>query len=216
VPLGYKRVLELTPQDVQGLVGTLEDIELDFKRDPYANPSDCCVDIASMANAEGGYIVVGMNEVNRAATTINALSHADALRESERMRFWCHDWIRPRVPDLEIEPVEVESGRDLVVARVPKSPVGPHMVTFDRRTQFTRRYQDGNREMTYEEIRAEFLGDAALVGIEEIRAGMRDLRRSMAREREVRMPADPNELGEPRDVQDYMERRLRKRMEEKE
>lgn len=216
MPLGYKRVRDLTPEDIRALVGTREHVELDFKREPYANAYDLCIDAAFMANAEGGYIVVGMNEVDRAATTINAMSHGDALRESERMRSWCHDWIRPRVPDLEIEPVEVEPGRDVIVARVPKSPIGTHMVTFDRRTQFGRRYQDGNREMTYEEIKAAFLGDAALVGIEEIRVGMRDLRRSLAREREAGMPGDPNELVDPRDVQDYLERDLRKRMEEDE
>jgi schlafen family protein len=216
VPFDYKRVRDLTQQDIQGLVGTLEGNELDFKGQPYVNPYDCCVDIASMANAEGGYIVVGMNEVNGAATTINALSQVAALRESGRMRSWCHDWIRPRVPDLEIESVEAEPGRNLVVARVPKSPLGPHMVTCDHRTHFNRRYQDGNREMTYEEIKAVFLGDAALVGIEEIRVGMRDLRRSAARERETKTAANPNEFVEPQDVQDHMERHLRRRMEEKE
>ncbi len=147
---------------------------------------------------------------------MNALAHEAALRESARMRSWCHDWIRPRVPDLEIELVEVEPGRYLVIARIPKSPIVPHMVAFDHRTQFGRRYQDGNREMTYEEIKAAFLGDAALVGIQEVRAGMRDLRRSLSREREARVLADPNEIVEPREVQDYMERALRKRMEENE
>ncbi len=214
MPLGYKRVRDLTPQDIHGLVGTQEDVELDFKREPYANGYDLCIDVAFMANAEGGYIVVGMNEVNRIATTMNALAHEAALRESERMRSWCHDWIRPRVPDLEIELVEAELGRYLVVARILKSPIGPHMVAFDHRTQFGRRYQDGNREMTHEEIKAAFLGDAALVGIQEIRTGMRDLRRSLSRERESRVPADPNEIVEPKGVQDYMERDLRKRMEE--
>ncbi len=61
MPLGYKRVRDLTPQDIQELLGTQEDIELDFKREPYANAYDLCIDVASMANAEGGYIVVGMN-----------------------------------------------------------------------------------------------------------------------------------------------------------
>lgn len=45
------------------------------------------------------------------------------------------------------------------MVRVPSSLGIPHMVTFNKRTDFYCRYQDGKREMTYGEIKDAFVGD---------------------------------------------------------
>lgn len=209
-----KLITELTAADVAAVVGQPEGLDLDFKQIPYSEPYDLSVDVVAMANSSGGYIIVGIAESQARATGFIPLTDNAARVESERMRSWCHDWIRPRVRDLEIGRVEVQAGQFVIVARVPQSPIGPHMVTFNHRTQFPRRYQDGNREMTIEEIRVAFLGDLVLQGIQEVQGGVRELRRAQARERFAALVDDPNRLLTSSEVRAYMERLLRRWMEE--
>src|SRR3989442_6844793 len=94
-----KSVTELTAANVIALLGQLEGLDLDFKQMPYSEPYALCVDIVAMANASGGYIIVGIAESQARATGFNPLTDSAARVESERMRSWCHDWIRPRVRD---------------------------------------------------------------------------------------------------------------------
>ncbi len=209
-----KLVTELTAADVNALVGQPEGLDLDFKQMPYSDPYDLSVDVVAMANSSGGYIIVGVAETQARATGFMPLNDNAARVESERMRSWCHDWVRPRVRDLEIGRVEVQAGKFVIVARVPQSSIGPHMVTFNHRTQFSKRYQDGNREMTIEEIRVAFLGELVLQGIQEIQSGVRELLRAQARERLAGLVDDPNKLLTSDEVRGYMERLLRSWMEE--
>src|SRR5687767_6366904 len=71
----FSRTLdELRDEDLQGLVGVRENVSLDFKREMYPardleKKHDMLVDITSMANAEGGVLIIGMAEDGDARAT---------------------------------------------------------------------------------------------------------------------------------------------------
>ena len=68
-----KPISEINDQDLIDLIGNQEeDLWIDFKEQHYHgyknNPEiykrEICKDVTAMANAEGGYIIVGVDEEN--------------------------------------------------------------------------------------------------------------------------------------------------------
>jgi len=173
---GNKLVSEITSDDVQELVdkAAVEDQRLELKQQyDAASHREMLKDITAMANADGGYIVIGVAEQNGAAS--GSAPIADARQVAEAMRRSSVENIRPRIDDLGIDAVALASGGEVIVVRVPESAQKPHMVTLGHQTQFWRRYVTENREMTIEEIRSEFVGDRTARLLAELRAEMRSL-----------------------------------------
>jgi predicted HTH transcriptional regulator len=62
VPFEEKDILDITPDDVCSLVGRKENQRLDFKgkcKEGDPENKEIAKDICAMANADGGYIVIG-------------------------------------------------------------------------------------------------------------------------------------------------------------
>lgn len=132
-----------------------EDARLDFKRECYkktpGDTKEMLKDVTSFANTDGGYILIGIEDVDSCASGIARV--ADANEEAQSLRDQCLQCISPRIRDLEIVVLEqVEPGKDIVVIGIPESMRRPHMVTYGANTYFCRRYQDGKRSMSVGEI----------------------------------------------------------------
>ena len=125
-------------------------------------------DIASMANAGGGYIVIGIYDdgSGRAQTYATNLV-GDGQRIKQAIMSLCLDHISDRIDGLEIRLREVK-GNPLVIVRIPTSTRIPHMVTFRHHTDFYTRYEDGKREMTVSEIKEAFNQDLVARRLESI------------------------------------------------
>lgn len=156
-----KHVSEISPEEIEALVAnkTPEDGMLEFKRDAYLatdrGRKEALRDITSFANADGGYIIIGIAETNHCATSFSHVP--DAMREAGRLRDLCLQCIQPRLRDLEILPKSIPTQRlDVMVIHIPESGSNPHMMTFNENTFFCRRYQDRKRPMSVEEIREAF------------------------------------------------------------
>lgn len=141
------------------LINTAESLNLDWKETYNFNSKlSILKDIVSLANASGGYIIVGIREdVGKNLSYVPLTSqHAESLRCM--IRDVCNDHIEERIDGLEISQRDV-SGCLLLLIRVPQSARAPHMITFENRTLFFKRFQDGNREMSLSEIRRAFNED---------------------------------------------------------
>lgn len=156
--LGGRSLADLSLDDIQLLIENRvpESGNLDYKEAPYSGrPQDIremLRDIAALANADGGYLVLGVREdgTNRPVEMVpfdNPQDLADQMLQA------CIDGVRDRVPGLEIEPFEVNFNQGIIVIRVPSSEWRPHMVMRDKRTDFYVRYGCHKREMTITEIR---------------------------------------------------------------
>jgi len=156
-----KRVSEITPDEIEDLVktGAHEDATLEFKRElnwgKDQQGEELLHDLASFANADGGYIIAGVAEKNHRAAHLHHVP--DAVKEAGRLRDLCLQHIQPRIRDLEISPVTIPAhALDVIMVRIPESGSRPHMVTCNDGTHFCRRYQDRKRTMSIEEVREAF------------------------------------------------------------
>lgn len=157
-----RKASEITEREIEDLVAAqvAEDGILDFKRDCYpANDSgkkEFLRDVVSFANADGGYILIGIEE-NGGGCATSLVQVADAAAEVGRLRDLCLQCIQPRIRDLEIVTKSVSSNTaEIIVIHIPESGSRPHMMTIGDGTYFCKRYQDRKRSMSIEELREAF------------------------------------------------------------
>jgi hypothetical protein len=132
-------------------------------------------DIASLANGGGGYLIVGIRDDGKGcALEYEPALIGDTVQIKKAVASLCHDHIRERIDGLEIKERNVK-GNQLVLVRVPASSRIPHMVTFQNRTDFYCRYEDGKREMTLGEIRDLFKKDSLSLSLSKIEARLSEL-----------------------------------------
>ncbi|MBI2936019.1 MAG: ATP-binding protein, partial [Chloroflexi bacterium] len=170
-----------TDSDLRWLIGNQvqEGIDLEYKQEMYG-PADedkreMLRDIAAMANARGGFILIGIKEDEQGIAVdipgIERGAHAERITSS------CLSNIDPRLTP-EISEIPLSSGKVVLVISVPSSLSAPHMITFKGLNQFWRRHNRQKAPMDVEEIRDAFL--AASDRLERLRkrlAERRDQRR---------------------------------------
>ena len=162
--LGGRSLHDLSLNDFQLLVDNQvpEGPHLEYKEAAYSGKAsdirEMLRDITALANAEGGYLVMGIREdhAGRAA----ALSLIDDPRNKvQAINQACLDGIQERIPGLEVVPYEAGFNQGIIVIRVPPSEQRPHMVARDHNTDFVCRYGTDKRTMTLGEIRESILGN---------------------------------------------------------
>jgi hypothetical protein len=118
-------------------------------------------DIASLANAGGGYLIIGIQDDGTGkALGYRAHTEQDLIKMKQSIMQLCLDHIAERIPRLEFR-IRNPSGHPILVIQIPDSIQVPYMVKFGRRTDFYTRYDEGKREMSITEIRRAFQGDKA-------------------------------------------------------
>ncbi len=208
-----KFAAEVSASDLQELLDmrAVEDQWLDYKREAYepVKRHQMLKDIVALANAAGGYLLIGAEETRGGAIKAfrripNARQVADDMLKS------CLQNISPRILDLEIAAVTAPDGSEIVVVRVPSSASRPHMFTLGGRTQFVSRYGTHNREMTVEEIRALFLADRSLLSLRELSAKVDDLigRQTQATITAIQPSDNALSLSSPKELMYLMDKRF--------
>ncbi|HEX9976793.1 MAG TPA: hypothetical protein VGA82_06035, partial [Dehalococcoidales bacterium] len=76
---------------------------------------------------------------------------------------------------------------------VPDSVQVPHMVKFERRTDFYTRYEQGKREMSIAEIRREFQEDRMQLGLDSISHKMDEVLKRLSSEKAAKVTGIPSE-----------------------
>jgi len=152
------RVSEIEPQQIVDLINvTKEDQWLDFKQQPYQKDDEgkfeMLKDVTAMANAEGGYILLGVGEKNEIATGFFTIHEPDKVAKS--IEYSCFQYIDPRIPALEVEPYPFEWNNKsvtIVIIHIPPSSMRPHCIKWKNSTVFVKRYQDHTRDIPISEL----------------------------------------------------------------
>lgn len=184
---------QVTEAELQALIaaGSPERRALDYKEQlPAATDGsrkEFLFDLASFANAAGGHLVYGMSETAGVPTGIHGLDLDDPEQEVLRLENMARHGLDPRILGLDWHLVPLTGGRYAIVGRIPRSWVGPHMVTFKGTNKFYSRNASGKYPLDVRELRAQF---AAAEGVERQIRSFRDERLGRILARDVPVPVN--------------------------
>lgn len=146
-------------------------LNVNYKSTPERFEALC--DIVSLANAGGGYLVIGIRENGKGeALRFENIENIESMMKS--IRSLCLEHIEERIEGMEFETRTI-NGCNIGIIRVPVSSRIPHMVTLNNQTHFVTRYSDGKREMTLSEIRSSFIQDAHGRRLSHIEEGIKSI-----------------------------------------
>ena len=155
-------ISEITDQELKNFIGNQEENQwIEFKRkdyhrdpnDPEKHKREICKDVTAMANAEGGYIFIGVQEKDKIAQGFFTVDNPDKLVES--INSVCLESIEPRIQNLEVQTRSLKwNGRNitLVIIHIPPSDSRPHSFVWKNFTHFVKRYGDHIREYPMSEL----------------------------------------------------------------
>jgi len=154
---------ELAEVDLRALVtaAAREGTGLEFKREMYQRRDpertrEMLRDVASMANADGGVLIIGMEEDGQ-GTAQQLIPVPDAEAEANRLVQLCLAHIAERIPGLRALRTPIQGG-DVIVVRIPRSYRRPHMITFEGMTDFWIRHDRQKSRMSVAEVRTAVTG----------------------------------------------------------
>lgn len=155
-----KNFAEIDGATIHSLVsaGVPESVHLDFKRDTYGNSDadkkEFLKDISAFANTLGGYLLIGVDEMEGAASAIVPCC-SDVDQELLRLESIARTGVEPKLLGLRIKRIDV-SGGSVIVVHVPRSFNPPHRIIFKNSNRYFARHSGGAYELSLEELRMLF------------------------------------------------------------
>jgi hypothetical protein len=168
---------EIDAADVETLIRNQvrESRAIDYKEALPGNANDdkkeFLRDVISFANTSGGDLLFGIREARDGAgkptgvpdpaapVGLQAVSNID--QEIRRLDDIITNGVAPRITGVRIKALTFAAG-SVLVARIPRSWAGPHMVTFQTRSPFTARRSASRVDMDVTDLRAAFLAHATV------------------------------------------------------
>jgi hypothetical protein len=153
-----KKLDEIACSDINNLItiGYKERQSIEYKKEMYgrsdSDKKEMLKDISSMANAYGGYLLIGI-EADASGIPIKPFHIADAEKERDRIEQSCISSIEPRISGLKSKTIKLDSGEEIIIIFIPRSIKKPHMVSFSGLDQFWIRHNDKKFPMAVEEIK---------------------------------------------------------------
>jgi len=153
-----KRFDDISEVDIQNLIDTKyeERQTIDYKKETYgggdAAKKEMLKDISSFANAQGGYLIIGVED-DKNGIPIKVNDIEDAEKERERIERSYLSNFEPRVSGLKSKVIKTNKGENIILFLIPNSFRKPHMITFQGLNQFWIRHNKNKFLMSIEEIR---------------------------------------------------------------
>ena len=107
----------------------------------------------------------GISEQHGLPTTLVGLGAVDADAAILRLEGIAQTGLDPRIPGLAFHAVALANGGQALIAAIPKSTVGPHMVIAGGQRRFFSRNSRGKYVMETAELRAAFATTGVLAAV---------------------------------------------------
>lgn len=194
---------EISEQDIKDLIrdGVPESLTLEFKEmlnfQTDEERKELLADIASFANVSGGDIIYGLsaernnhNKTTGRAAVITGIEIENWDEMINSLDNIIINGIQPRIPGLRWQRVICRDTKTLLIVRIPRSWIAPHMVTLGKSRRFYSRTSAGKYLMEASEIRTAYLRS---IGVEDRIKRFRDdrLSRIIAGETPVKLHKRP-------------------------
>jgi Schlafen, AlbA_2 len=170
-----KPIDKIEKADIESLVTARvsERKTLEYKLQLPSNQTDdkreFLYDVSSFANTSGGDIVFGIaDERDSAGKPTGIPSPPQGLTQENlsgdilRMENMVRDGIDPRIAGIEWLSISGFPSGPVLIMRIPRSWIAPHMVTFGGASRFYARNSIGKYPLNVGEIRSAFLASSAL------------------------------------------------------
>lgn len=200
-----RRISQIAPQELIDLIGNQEEnLWIDFKKHDYPKDPDkrrreICKDITAMANAEGGYILIGVSETNKVAQDFFTVP--DAAKVAQRIKSICQQYIDTPILNLEVEryphPLQWNNTNiELVIIHIPSSERKPHGFRSRGTINFVKRDGDTTREYPISELIQDLLVSYRPPIMSQIESQLASILRDSRRERRDSISAQDDALDE--------------------
>jgi len=113
-------------------------------------------DVSSFANAAGGDILYGVRETQGVPVEIPGLKGIDVDGEILRLENIIRTGVQPRILGVQLKPVAGFSDGPVILARIPRNWMAPHVVVHGGTFRFYTRNSAGKHPMDITELRAAF------------------------------------------------------------
>lgn len=166
LPIEFEKI---TPSDILKLIEdkVSERRVLEYKQaleiSGQEQRAEFLADISSFANAAGGDLLFGIaderDEDGKATgipERITPLAVDNPTAECLRLEQMIESGIQPRIPFVQIKSLEIPDQGTIILVRISKSWIAPHMVSFANRTRFYSRNGAGKKQLDVQEIGAAF------------------------------------------------------------
>jgi len=165
-----RRIDDITRADIRQLIddAVCERRTLEYKAalpdNTDAAKREFLADVSSFANTDGGDIVFGVAERRDAdgrptgvPEAIHGLDGVNADATVLRLEQMIRQGIAPAIQAIQVKVLAGLDGGPIVVLRIGRSALRPHMVTFKNRSRFYRRTSAGKSQLDVMEIRSAML-----------------------------------------------------------
>ncbi|MBW3617138.1 MAG: ATP-binding protein, partial [Proteobacteria bacterium] len=150
---------DVSEADLRSLIaaGTPEGADLEYKRDMYggsdADVKEFLKDVSSLANSQGGHLLIGVDESAGAASALAPLP-GDPDKEVARLENLIRDGIEPRLTAFVRA---IPTGTGFVIGiRVARSSYPPHRISARKTNRIFVRGTSGSYEASIDELRTMF------------------------------------------------------------
>lgn len=146
---------------------------IEYKRDLTVNTDkekkEFLADVSSFANAAGGSLLFGVQEKSGIPTALPGIQVLDPDALCQKLESMIQSSVQPRLL-CDLQPVPLQGGGVVLVLRIRRSWVGPHMVTFKGSSRFYARGNTGKFQLDVHQLRDAFLA------VDGLSSRMRDFR----------------------------------------
>jgi predicted HTH transcriptional regulator len=162
-----KPISEINEYDLKELIslGIPESKTIEYKNDLPGNLDDekkeFLADVSSFSNSNDGLIIYGIEAKDGIPIIIrgiNDINEKDIIRIDNIIR----DGITPRIPGIKIHKLLLSTGLSVVIIKIPKSWISPHMVSYRGSSRFYSRHSAGKYRLDVNEIRSAFLASETI------------------------------------------------------
>jgi len=173
-----KEIDKISESDLQALIdnSVLEQKTLDYKKllpgNKDEDKKEFLADVSSFANASGGDLIYGITQDNATGfpKELTGIESENVDQEIQRLESIIREGLDPRIPSVEIWPVNLSNAKNILVIRVHKSWISPHRIRFKSYHKFYSRNSNGKYELDVGELRIAFtLSDTIVKKIRQFR-----------------------------------------------
>ena len=113
--------------------------------------------VSAMANAFGGYVLIGVEEDKGTASEVCGIVESDPDRLTRGVSDSIRSSLEPPLLGCRVKWIPIDEDRGVLLIRIPRSDSAPHRVVVGNSRHFYLRDENGKHPMSVSELRRAFL-----------------------------------------------------------